>query len=152
MHHAWQFGSLLLALCGCGWVSAAEVVVVVSAKSAQRELTAAQVSDIFLGRSTRFPDGSRAVPIDLGEGAALRDSFYAAFMDRTAAQVKAHWSKIIFTGRGQPPRQLPDESAARALVARTPGAITYLSTSMVDASVKVVARADDVDGEASGND
>jgi ABC-type phosphate transport system substrate-binding protein len=149
MHRVKQIGSTLLALAYCGFAAAADVVVVVSAKSTQSELTDAQVADIFLGRSTRFPDGTRAVPIDLGEGSALRDVFYSSFAGRSAAQVKAHWSKIIFTGRGQPPRQLPDADAARVLVARTPGTITYLSASMVDASVKVVARADD---EASGND
>jgi ABC-type phosphate transport system substrate-binding protein len=148
--HRWRLavGSLFAFAC-CSAEAAEDVVVVVSAKSPPIELTNAQVTDIFLGRSARFPDGSRAVPIDLREGTALRQVFYAMFVGRSDAQVKAHWSKIIFTGRGQPPRQVSDADAARALVARTPGTITYLSPFMVDASVRVVARADD---EGSGND
>src|SRR5690349_812988 len=95
-------GALLLAV---GPVHAQDVVAVVSAKSPVTALNADQVADIFLGKTSRFPDGSQAVPIDLGEDSPARDRFYAQYTGKSPAQVKAHWSKIIFTGRGQPPRQ-----------------------------------------------
>src|SRR5437868_1336775 len=43
---------------------AEDVVAVVSAKSTVLSLNSAQVADIFLGKTSRFPDGSAAVPID----------------------------------------------------------------------------------------
>ena len=61
-----------------------------------------QGTDIFLGRATRFPNGLLAVPIDQVEGSAAREEFYTRFVGKSAAQMKAYWSKIIFTGRGQP--------------------------------------------------
>lgn len=140
MSPTWRTGVIVFMLACCSPATAADVVVVVSSKSAPLKLTNAQVADIFLGRAVRFPDGSRAVPVEPDEADA-RDAFYSAFMGRSAAQVKAHWSKIIFTGRGQPPRQMPDADAARELVSLTPGAITYLPASMVNASVHVVASA-----------
>ena len=60
----------------------AEVVPVVSAKSSVTTLTRNQVTDIFLGKTSRFPNGEQAVPIDQTEGSAARDEFsnaYAAF-------------------------------------------------------------------------
>src|SRR5580692_9895378 len=79
----------------------ADVVAVVSSKSPVTTLSKNQVMDIFLGKRTSFPDGSSAVPIDQTEGSAVRDEFYSRIAGMSPAQVKAFWSKIIFTGRGQ---------------------------------------------------
>jgi ABC-type phosphate transport system substrate-binding protein len=118
---------------------AQDVVAVVSAKSAITGLNAGQVADIFLGKTSRFPDGSQAVPIDLGEDSPARDRFYAQYTGKSPAQVKAHWSKIIFTGRGQPPRQASTPSEAKKLIADNPNAIGYIDQSQVDDSVRVLA-------------
>jgi ABC-type phosphate transport system substrate-binding protein len=118
---------------------AEDVVAVVSAKSPLTSLNAAQVADIFLGKTSRFPDGSQAVPIDQNEDSPMRDKFYAQYTGKSAAQVKAHWSKIIFTGRGQPPRQAGSDVEARKLVAENPNAIGYIDQKLVDSSVRVLA-------------
>jgi len=117
-----------------------DVVAVVSARSPVTQLSSAQVADIFLGKSSRFPDGTQATPIDLGEDSPVRDRFYAQYTGKSPAQVKAHWSKIIFTGRGQPPRQASNAGEAKKLVADNPNAIGYIDPSQVDGSVRVVSR------------
>lgn len=122
-----------------GGSSAQDVVPVVSAKSTVTSLNTAQVADIFLGKTSRFPDGTPAVPIDLGEDSPLREKFYAQFTGKSPAQVKAHWSKIIFTGRGQPPKQVASDIEARKAVAENPNAIAYIDTRLVDPSVRVLA-------------
>jgi ABC-type phosphate transport system substrate-binding protein len=116
----------------------ADVVVVVSAKCAISTLSKAQVMDIFLGKTTRFPDGAPAVAIDQVEGSAARDEFYATFANKSPAQVKAHWTKIIFTGRGQPPKSVSNSVEVRRLIAANPQAISYMERSAVDSSVKVL--------------
>jgi ABC-type phosphate transport system substrate-binding protein len=120
---------------------AEDVVAVVSAKSPILSLNANQVADIFLGKTSRFPDGSEAVPIDQVEDSPLRERFYTAFTGKSPAQVKAYWSKIIFTGRSQPPRQVSNSAEVRKLIAANPSAIGYIDNSMVDASVRVLALA-----------
>lgn len=130
------FGALLAA---AGPACAQEVVPVVSARSPVTTLNAAQVADIFLGKTSRFPDGTQAVPIDLGEDSPARDRFYAQYAGKSPAQVKAHWSKIIFTGRGQPPRQANSSVEAKKLIADNPNAIGYIDPSQVDNSVRVLA-------------
>ena len=116
-----------------------DVVAVVSAKSPITSLSQAQLADIFLGKTTRFPDGSPAMPLDQNEESPVRERFYAQFTGKSPAQVKAHWSKIIFTGRGQPPRQLAGGADVRRAVAETPGAIGYIDSKLVDSSVRVVS-------------
>jgi ABC-type phosphate transport system substrate-binding protein len=132
----WTLIGLALSL-GSGAASA-DVVAVVSAKSQATSLSKAQVADIFLGKAIRFPDGTRAIPIDQAEGSADRDEFYDKVAGKTAAQIKAYWSKIIFTGRGQPPPTVANTIEMRKRIGENPAAIGYIDRRMVDDTVKVV--------------
>jgi ABC-type phosphate transport system substrate-binding protein len=93
-----------LAACLAMAASEANVVTVVSAKSPITALSKTQIADIFLGKSNRFPDGAQATPIDQPEASSVREEFYDKVTGKSLAQLKAHWSKIIFTGRGRPPK------------------------------------------------
>ena len=117
----------------------AKVVAVVSAKKPLATLSRNQVVDIFLGKVSRFPDGQPAVPIDQAEGSSARDEFYLQFAHRSPAQLKAHWSKIIFTGRGQPPKEVSDGAQLKQRLLANPDAIGYLDQNLVDGSVRIVS-------------
>ena len=116
----------------------ADEVAVVSARSTVTTLTRSQMADIFLGKTTRFPDGGQAVPIDQSEGTPARDEFYTRITGKSAAQMKAYWSKIIFTGRGQPPRAVPSSSETKKLLVANPNAIGYVEPRLVDETLRVV--------------
>lgn len=116
----------------------AEMVAVVSANSTIDTLSINQTVDIFLGKTTRFPDGSRAVPIDQIEGSSEREEFYQQFSGKSPEQLKAHWSKIIFTGRGQPPKEVASSDEVKQHMQDNPNAIGYIDKSKVDDSVKVI--------------
>lgn len=121
-----------------GGAARGDVVAVVSSKNPVTSLSKAQVTDIFLGKTTRFPDGTQAMPIDQEEGSPIRDEFYATFAAKSPAQIKTHWTKIIFTGRGQPPKVVSNSVEVRKLIAANPHAISYIERSAVDSSVKVL--------------
>lgn len=129
---------LVGAICLGAGLARADVAVVVSSKSSAGSLTAAQVSDIFLGKSSSFPGGGAAVPIDQSEGSAVRDEFYTKVTGKSAAQVKAYWSKIIFSGKGKPPKDVADSGAVKKQLAENPNAIGYIDKAAVDGSVKTV--------------
>lgn len=134
--------SALLALglfASLGGMARAEVVAVMSASGPAIQLSKEQVADIFLGRSNRYPDGRRPVPIDQYEANEARAMFYDKFVGKSSAQVRAHWSKMIFTGRGKPPRQVADGRMAKQLIAKDPNAIGYLERIEIDATVRVVS-------------
>ncbi len=139
MRIAARLAGIGLGIALAGGAAASEVVVVMSAKNPELRLSKEQVADIFLGRAHRLPDGRRAVPIDQSEGSAVREAFYESFLGRSAAQMKAHWSKIIFTGRGQPPRQVAGDREAKLHLSGNPDAVAYLAADQVDASVRIVS-------------
>jgi ABC-type phosphate transport system substrate-binding protein len=132
---------LALTMLGCALAApapAADLVVIVSAKNPVTALRADQVTAIFLGQTARFPDGAEAVPLDQRVGSQARDEFYARVANRTPVLLKAYWSKMVFTGRGQPPAEAPDSAAVRRKVAENPDAIGYIDRSALDASVRPV--------------
>ena len=117
---------------------AGELVVIVSSKSSVTALRQEQVADIFLGQIASFPGGSEAVALDQSIGSPERDEFYSKVASKTRPLVKAYWTKMIFTGRGQPPKEISSSAAVRKMVADNPSLIGYIDKSALDASVKTV--------------
>jgi ABC-type phosphate transport system substrate-binding protein len=126
------FASLVLALS----LSAAQAGTVVVGNPSAAPLTKAQVEDIFLGKNLA------ANPIDQTEGSPIRDQFYTKATGRDAAQVKATWSRITFSGKGQPPKAVADAAAVKKAVAADPKAVGYIDAAAVDATVKVLLTLD----------
>src|SRR5580658_8343465 len=116
----------------------ADVVAVVSAKSSITELSKDQVSDIFLGKTSTFPKGGQAVPIDQAGDAPIRDEFYTKMTGRTAAQLKSYWAKQTFSGKGTPPKVVAGDVESKKLIAENPNIIGYMDKAKIDATVRAV--------------
>ncbi|MES2117322.1 MAG: phosphate ABC transporter substrate-binding protein [Pseudomonadota bacterium] len=129
---------LLLAAVLLAGACRAEVVVIVSARNPVKALSGEQAADLFLGKSADFPNGLHAVPIDQNEGSPVRDVFYLKTSGKAPAQMKAHWARMLFTGRGQPPVESGDNAAIKRLVAENPNLIGYIDRSALDPSVRAV--------------
>jgi ABC-type phosphate transport system substrate-binding protein len=91
-----------------------------------------QLANIYLGRSFDLK------PVDLPEGSPIREQFYKKATDRDQSQIKAVWSRIVFTGKGQAPSIMADAAAVKKAVQADPKAIGYIDKAAVDGSVKVV--------------
>lgn len=116
----------------------ADIVVVVSAENAIERISRSELSDLYLGRRNQFPHGEPAVPLDQHEGSQAYPEFYEAYLSQTPAQIRSHWSRLIFTGRGQPPRSVSDGEAMADAVAADSRAIGYLDSGLVDERLRVV--------------
>ena len=115
----------------------AEMVVIVG-KGGPDAMTKEQVADVFLGKAASLPGGAAAAPQDQPEASPLRDEFYTKMTGKSAAQAKAYWSKLAFTGKGTPPPEAANSAAVKKAVAAAPGGIGYVEKAAADATVKVV--------------
>ena len=131
-----RLAALLSGLLTAGTASA-EVVVIVG-KGGPDALSKEQVSDVFMGKAASLPGGAAAAPQDQPESSPLRDEFYTKVTGKSAAQAKAYWSKLAFTGKGTPPPEAANSAAIKKAVAGTPGGIGYIEKAAVDGTVKVV--------------
>ena len=123
---------LLAALAAATTAASAETVVIVSQKNPATRMFSEQASQFFLGKSNLF------TPVDQAEGSAVRADFYRKVADKDPAQVKALWSKLVFTGKATPPKEYAGNDAVKKAVAADPKAIGYIDKSAVDDTVKVI--------------
>ena len=98
-----------------------------------------QVSRIFLGKAKSFSNGSPAIPVNLSEASPLTSEFNKKVLNKSSSQLKAYWSKLVFTGKGTPPKAVSSDAEMIKLVSANPNLIGYVDAASVDGSVKVVA-------------
>lgn len=115
----------------------ADVAIIVHKDNSNNKISQNEVSRLYLGKLKKFPNGTDAIPIDLASGASKKH-FYAKVVRKNDAQLRAYWSRIIFTGKGQPPRQESSEDSVVNLVGSNPNLIGYVDTSKVTDAVKVI--------------
>jgi hypothetical protein len=72
----------------------ADVVVIVHPKNSASNLSAEQISALYLGSATTFPDGTGVTLTDQLESTSIRNDFYQRVTGRSVAQVKATWARL----------------------------------------------------------
>ena len=83
--------------------------------------------DVFLGKTTRWSNEQPVRPVDLPTNSATRERFSNEALGRSVSAVKAYWLQVIFSGHGVPPPELDSDEQVVRFVARTVGAIGYVS-------------------------
>lgn len=121
-----------------GSAANAEIAVIVHPSNGST-LDDSAIGKIYLAKLKSFPGGGEAVPVNQAEGSAVRTEFDDKALGKSPSQLKAYWSKLVFTGKGSPPEDVDDDAAVKALIASNPSMIGYISAGSVDDSVKVVA-------------
>ncbi len=116
--------TLVLALWQAG--AHAQGVVLVSAHAGGiAEVDRETASQLYLGRRTTLPDGRGVRLLDLPAGAE-RDLFYQRLTGKNPSQIRAYWSRMVFTGRAHPPHEAADAADALGRVLADPNALAYL--------------------------
>jgi ABC-type phosphate transport system substrate-binding protein len=104
-------------------------------------LTRAEVSRLFLKKTTRWADGKRVEPVEPGD-ALLRERFCRRIHGKSMGAVKSFWNQQIFAGREVPPIEKADDAGVVALVRSRPEAIGYVSSETDVTGVRVIAAKD----------
>ena len=97
------------------------------------------IGRVFTGKIKAFPDDSRAVPINQQASSPLANEFNRKVLRKSSSQLKAYWSKRLFTGKGTPPKEVGSDADMIELVASNPNFIGYVDASMVTDKVKVIS-------------
>lgn len=116
----------------------AEVAVVVHPSNAAA-LNPEAIAQIYLGRSKSFPDGKAALPLGQAEGSKTTEQFNQKVLNKSGSQIKAYWSKLVFTGKGTPPKEISTDAEMLELVSQNPSVIGYVDKASVTDKVKVLA-------------
>ena len=117
--------ALHCAACVPAWADGAGIALVSNAQGMIQTLSRDEAEQLYLGRLSALRDGTPVRLLDL-PASLTRDRFYQSLIQKNSAQTRAYWSRMVFTGRARPPREMESIEQAVAAVRRDPHLIAYL--------------------------
>ena len=112
--------------------------VIVNNTTSVSEISARDLAQIYLGKKTLWPSGTRIVPVLIDPENTSAARFLMGTVKKTTSQYRAYWKRRLYSGGGSVPRTFRSSAAVVDYVARTPGAIGVVEDSVKDARVQVV--------------
>lgn len=131
---AGKVGSFLLASVSA---QAADYAIIAHPGASQVSLGKDQLKNILLGSVIKWDDGTIIKLAVLNQG-PLHTTLLKEVVSRSPDQFEKHWKKQVFTGKGVMPASFPSEEELAAYVAKTPGALGYISASANAQGAKVL--------------
>jgi len=104
-----------------------DVKVIANASVKADIISAPELRRIFLQESAALDNGTRVEPIIEKDG-PVHKAFLQEYLGRTQEDLQTYYRALVFTGRGSMPKVLGSDADVVAYVARTPGAIGYVSS------------------------
>lgn len=132
MYRTWLAGVLFFMGIQSASSASGELAIIVNASNQTNGITADQVASIFLGKTRTLPDGTKVIPIDQFEGEKPRAEFYDKVVQKSQAQLNSYWSRLIFTGKGQPPFAVTSDSEVLEFIASNPNMIGYVDVTTLE--------------------
>jgi hypothetical protein len=129
-----------------GSASRAPIVVIIGNQTGITEMSNALLRRVFRGDPTEL-NGRRLTPFNHAPESPLRRHFDLLALGMSTGEVGRYWIDRRIRGQGLPPRTVPSQAIARAVVARLPGAIAYITANELDASVRGLR----IDGKSHGD-
>ena len=93
--------------------------------------------DFYTGDIRVWDDDRPVVVFDLKPRGDVRNAFYK-FLGKSSSRMKSIWMKKMLSGESDPPESMQSEEDILKKVATTPGAIGFVSQSIVNKDVKTV--------------
>ncbi len=118
-------------------VTVADVAVIVNTKNTQA-FDKSSINRLFLGKDKTFANKETAFLITQLENSDIASEFNTKVLDKSAKQLKSHWSRLVFTGKGIPPNEMASDAEVIDEVKRNPNAIGYVDAAAVTPDVKLV--------------
>jgi len=100
---------------------------VVHASNEIEELPARKVSQIFLGKLTRWENGRKIAPVEPSMSSPARVAFSDIIHGRGVEAVHSYWLRQIYSGHAAPPLERSSDAEVLAFVRADPNAIGYVS-------------------------
>jgi ABC-type phosphate transport system substrate-binding protein len=121
------------------YLAAAEISVIVH-KDNMDSMDSDYIKRIFLGKLKGFPSSAQAIPLVLSVENSTHEVFINTFLNKSQTQYSAFWSRLVFTGKGTPPKPVDNERDMINLVSNNPNLIGFVDSQNVTSDVRVVIK------------
>ncbi len=137
MRHIQTLIAVAACICGLATARAADLKVIVNPSVGASSVSADELKGVFLGTKTSLSDGSHVEPVLMKSG-AVHAAFLKEYLGKTDAALETYYRSLVFTGKGSMPKMLAGDGEVVAFIAKTKGAIGYVSAGANTAGVKTL--------------
>jgi hypothetical protein len=116
---------------------AADVKIIANAGVGASTISAEDLKGVFLATKSSLSDGGRVEPV-LEKSGAAHEAFVKQYLGKTDAALQTYYRGLVFSGKGSMPKELASDAEMVAYVAKTKGAIGYVSAGASTPGVKVL--------------
>ncbi|MYM42014.1 hypothetical protein [Duganella qianjiadongensis] len=114
------------------------LAIVVNVNNPTTTMSAEEIGDLYLHRATHFPNAKEATLIDQPVNSVTYENFYREITHKTPGQIQGYWSRLVFTGKGRPPKQVAGNAEVKKMVSGNQGNLGYVEETALDKTVKPV--------------
>jgi TonB family protein len=114
------------------------VKVIANSSVGARTVSVDELKSVFLQEKNSLADGSHVVPV-LEKGGPAHQAFLRQYLGQNDDALQNYYRSLVFTGKGLMPKTLHTDEEVVAYVARTRGAIGYVSATATLDGVKTLA-------------
>jgi len=116
------------AVCGFGAYAtqAGDLKVIANLSVSVSYVSPDDLKNIFLVTKTEVSGGSHVEPV-LEKGGPAHQAFLKQYLGKTDAALNTYYRSLVFTGKAFMPKMLGSDAEVAAYVAKTKGAIGYVS-------------------------
>jgi len=125
----------LVLLASLSW--AGSVKVVANPSVGASSVSADELKSVFLQEKSSLSDGSHVEPV-LQKGGTAHEAFLKDYLDKNDSALQTYYRSLVFTGKGSMPKAVGSDAEVVAYVAKTKGAIGYVSADASASGVKVL--------------
>jgi len=120
-----KISSILIALALAGAAGAAETIIV-NAGLGVTEVAKDDLGSMYEGKKGNWSTGAKVVLVTQPD-ATVHEGFLKNYVGKSPSQFATAWKKIVFTGKAAAPVSVKGDAEVVAAVAKTPGAVGYIS-------------------------
>lgn len=104
-----------------------EVKIIVNPNVKTDTISRAELRRVFLEQEISLSDGTYVEPV-LEKNGPIHRAFLREFLGVSEEELQTYYSTLLFAGKGSMPKELSSDAEVVAYVARTRGAIGYVSS------------------------
>ncbi|HEX9190302.1 MAG TPA: hypothetical protein VGB87_24710 [Vicinamibacteria bacterium] len=135
--------ALALALTSAVSASVTEFQVVVHPSVQGARISRANLAALFTGRTDRWGDKTKALPVDQSSRAPVRRAFASSVIGLSIGELQMFWQRRVVSDRVFPPPIKDSDDEVLLFVAANAGAVGYVTAgAAIPDDVKVVAVVD----------
>ena len=116
---------------------AADIKIIANLSVGASSVSTDELKAVFLATKSSLSDGSHVEPI-LEKDGPTHEAFLKEYVGKTDAAFATYYRSLVFTGKASMPRTTASDADMVAYVAKTKGAIGYVSADATTDGVKTL--------------